>query len=451
MASRRHSQSQSPLASIKEIRVEGLFGKYDYQIRPTTHTGENERRLILLYGNNGAGKTTLLKLIFALLSHDTGRGEKTYIAKTPFKNFNITFENGTTIQAQREPKQLVGSYSVSILAPKREEKTFHLNFESGLIQKSQASVKQLFKTLEKLQLSLYFLPDDRNVQTSLTQTAWRAFEHLKHFPKLVRPEDDDDESTEKYPIETHHLDVEPVLDAVSNWFRDHAIQGSSAGDENATTIYLDVAERLASRKANSSEPLEFEKNFNKRLNALIERIQEFSGLGLFNPLPIGKFLSTLEGAPPDRRRLILTLLEPYFQGIEARLTALAEIRDITFRYIDTLNRFLPEKKVEYSLQNGLAIKFMNQIVPPQALSSGEKQLFLLLSSVILARDSQSIFLIDEPELSLNVKWQRRLIDGLLACSAGSTTQFILASHSLELISQYRDCATLLSSAAESDA
>ena len=46
----------------------------------------------------------------------------------------------------------------------------------------------------------------------------------------------------------------------------------------------------------------------------------------------------------------------------------------------------------------------------------------------------SIFIIDEPEISLNVKWQRKLGDTLLKFAKGRNVQFILASHSIELLS-----------------
>ena len=45
-------------------------------------------------------------------------------------------------------------------------------------------------------------------------------------------------------------------------------------------------------------------------------------------------------------------------------------------------------------------------------------------------------MIDEPEISLNVKWQRELIQSLLEITEGANVQFIFASHSIELISQH---------------
>lgn len=48
-------------------------------------------------------------------------------------------------------------------------------------------------------------------------------------------------------------------------------------------------------------------------------------------------------------------------------------------------------------------------------STGEKQLitFLVYSAIELPKDTPSLIIIDEPELSLHVKWQRKLLKNLL--------------------------------------
>jgi ABC-type glutathione transport system ATPase component len=48
-------------------------------------------------------------------------------------------------------------------------------------------------------------------------------------------------------------------------------------------------------------------------------------------------------------------------------------------------------------------------------------------------------MIDEPEISLNIKWQRQLVQSLLEITNDASIQFILASHSIELLAQHRDC------------
>jgi predicted ATP-dependent endonuclease of OLD family len=121
------------------------------------------------------------------------------------------------------------------------------------------------------------------------------------------------------------------------------------------------------------------------------------------------------------------------------LNALQEIYDVASTYVETLNSFLANKTIDLNIQKGISVtSIWGETLNVNMLSSGERQLLLLLSNTILARKRSSIFIIDEPELSLNVKWQRRLVNALLQCSLNGGIQYILASHSLELITQYRN-------------
>ena len=84
-----------------------------------------------------------------------------------------------------------------------------------------------------------------------------------------------------------------------------------------------------------------------------------------------------------------------------------------------------------------------QVISPGSLSSGERQLLLLFSNLFVLSSQNSIFIVDEPELSLNVKWQRQLIKHLLSFTERSKVQFILATHSIELLTQYKECVLAL--------
>lgn len=72
------------------------------------------------------------------------------------------------------------------------------------------------------------------------------------------------------------------------------------------------------------------------------------------------------------------------------------------------------------------------------LSSGERQLILLFCYVISASEETAIFIIDEPEISLNVIWQRKLGNTLLEFAKGRNVQFILATHSIELLTGHKE-------------
>ena len=47
-------------------------------------------------------------------------------------------------------------------------------------------------------------------------------------------------------------------------------------------------------------------------------------------------------------------------------------------------------------------------------------------------------MIDEPELSLNIKWQRKLLSELLFFIGDSKVQYLFATHSIELLTQHKE-------------
>lgn len=66
------------------------------------------------------------------------------------------------------------------------------------------------------------------------------------------------------------------------------------------------------------------------------------------------------------------------------------------------------------------------IVPFDALSSGEKQIISLMAKLYLY-DGNKIILIDEPELSLSIPWQKRVLPDML--NSGAVAQLLAITHS----------------------
>jgi ABC-type molybdenum transport system ATPase subunit/photorepair protein PhrA len=125
--------------------------------------------------------------------------------------------------------------------------------------------------------------------------------------------------------------------------------------------------------------------------------------------------------------------------MKARLDALQPTQQLLATLVGHLNdTFLQGKRVAYDLGSGFSVfSQTGQPLTLRQLSSGEQQIVLLLATVIASKAQPTLFLIDEPELSLNVKWQRELVAAMLDCMRGARSQLILASHSHELITRYR--------------
>ena len=61
------------------------------------------------------------------------------------------------------------------------------------------------------------------------------------------------------------------------------------------------------------------------------------------------------------------------------------------------------------------------------LSSGEKQMLLILLRVFLLEEKPAVVFLDEPEISLHIGWQQQLLDTLV--SLDPNAQFIVTTHS----------------------
>jgi|SRR5690554_2346678 len=103
-------------------------------------------------------------------------------------------------------------------------------------------------------------------------------------------------------------------------------------------------------------------------------------------------------------------------------------------YINLLNNFHSNKyfSLQGSKKGAIGIYGDNQKkIDFTELSSGEKQLLILLTETLLQKENNSIFIADEPELSLHIEWQRMIISSIRDLNPNS--QIILATHSPEIV------------------
>ena len=76
-------------------------------------------------------------------------------------------------------------------------------------------------------------------------------------------------------------------------------------------------------------------------------------------------------------------------------------------------------------------------ITPFQLSSGEKQLLVILLTVLIQDHKQSILFMDEPEISLHIEWQKKLIQFIRELNPN--VQLIIATHSPAVIMEgWRD-------------
>ena len=78
-------------------------------------------------------------------------------------------------------------------------------------------------------------------------------------------------------------------------------------------------------------------------------------------------------------------------------------------------------------ENEICFTQIGEQLRPYQLSSGEKQMLIILLTVLVEDDQPYVLFMDEPEVSLHIEWQKRLID--LICELNPNVQIILTTHS----------------------
>ena len=82
-------------------------------------------------------------------------------------------------------------------------------------------------------------------------------------------------------------------------------------------------------------------------------------------------------------------------------------------------------------ENEIRFSQMGETLVPYQLSSGEKQILAILLTVLVEDNKHYVLFMDEPEVSLHIDWQKRLID--LIIELNPNVQIILTTHSPAVI------------------
>jgi predicted ATP-dependent endonuclease of OLD family len=82
-------------------------------------------------------------------------------------------------------------------------------------------------------------------------------------------------------------------------------------------------------------------------------------------------------------------------------------------------------------ENEIQFSVLGETLLPYLLSSGEKQILAILLTVLVEDQQPYVLFMDEPEVSLHIDWQKRLIDLILELNPN--VQIILTTHSPAVI------------------
>ncbi|MEJ1992314.1 MAG: ATP-binding protein [Maritimibacter sp.] len=457
---------------IQTIEISGLFGRFEHVV-PRDGVLHSPA---ILYGDNGVGKSTILNMVFHLLSAAGNEGHRTALRKIPFKKISVSLVNGARLTAEKgddfdtDSVLTLQVWKEGGVVAEWEQTGRGRNYRYAFDDEILREIKLRGGDFENISSDLLMDIMTRRPSTRHHDQvkrgekgyldALRTFAPAMFYLNADRKLDSDSVADPSEELELrqalnhrelkHATDVlqasraislKQALSNASRWVNSRAVRSANLGSENVHSVYEKVIGQLAIDYQPKDSAL-----FRAEIDELISDLnkiegdtRDFAEYELTSKLSMEKFRWSLNTGDPSRDSMSARLIGPYVKSLTSRLDAIRPIYEVLDDFVTTINGFLTRKTLTYELSHGFVIlDDRNDKLEASQLSSGEQQLLLIFSYVLAARDTPSVFIIDEPEISLNVKWQRKMVESLMRVSEGSEIQFILASHSIELITQHMD-------------
>jgi len=328
-------------------------------------------RVTFLTGINGSGKSTLLNIIYDTLDlHSKKRLPAT--SKNRFWSAKATFSNNVTIQTAILPEI---------------EQQISLKEKILKLHKSKTSVHN-FNELKKIEHFYQINEETQNIHHINYSSEIKGQFNIQNlnFPN----EENIEGSISNKPLafifqedrgSLHNIDKSNIDFSLNYW-----------------TLYKNSIDGRFAYLRDSFQILE--SHINNIVSNLMFDNHDINNIKESNEYKIWK----------DKTQAInkiITTLNAYFLESGKEL-ARDEDNKLTLKWVDN------SKQIEWHL-----------------LSRGEKTLIYLFFVVFLYKDKVSLFLFDEPEISLHVKWQHNLIKDLSELAPDN--QFIIATHSPSLV------------------
>lgn len=441
---------------LVRLRVDGLLGRFEHDIHFPP-----DWRFLIVHGPNGVGKTRLLELVYSAFSNSFGR-----LARIPFSSAQFDFDDGRKIGVERRhsprqdelpldqtpvrtdeaegPKSL--KWTISTPNDEPMEHTTTLKFGADEYRRLRRILSDY--PYEQVEPDLWL-----DVRTHETLDTYDAAERVGlNLPSGTSSEDLPTEFQEiLHSHEVHLIATQRLLNTTQPT---GPMRRRSEPSQQPTVVAYanDLRHHLnATLAANSRISQQLDRSFPKRLfeaylkpdtdDILLERYEE--QLQLRSRLAAISILDSSPDLPLPERDLVdwhLKVLQIYLDDVDEKLAAFMPLLTRLELFTQIINKKFLFKKIKIDRERGFAFynNDSNIRVSSEHLSSGEQHEVILMYELMMKVNEQSLVLIDEPEISLHVAWQKAFLDDLDRVASLRDLRFIIATHSPQIIGDWWD-------------
>lgn len=423
---------------IKELKIEKLHDYIDYDI-------EFNDDVTFLYGDNGCGKTTILNILTSII---TGRVYE--LSKYQFTSISLRYSS------QKEK-----TLKVITLKKNKEESYVELNYNSKNytidVQKMRLMESRLDEINEiehfyfneysvlydvKKEFNYIYLPLNRN--GNINELNFRFSRKMNRLNNLAQHYSDMTLNDVAVLVKETYNRINFTLSRINENFNEELLKSfldiENISNANQLLTYAN--------KLNPFEITKIKKDYTDVLKAIKkwDDTTEKKITDFFKSLLNDVKNSGSENGFSIEILFKLSELIKITNVIEkAERIEQSKIRvsQPLSNFLDAVNKFINMKTTKKEIcidkegQIYLNTPYKKRI-NLQQLSSGEKQIVTFFAYLIfgLQDTNQSLFIVDEPELSLHLQWQLQFVDTLLELNPD--IQLIFATHAPEIIGKHRD-------------
>lgn len=416
--------------TLSEYSIENLYGLYNHSLK--FNDGES---IAILHGPNGVGKTALLRSITYLFNSDFSS-----LSKIPFSRLFAKLSDNTEIIVTRK-----GVTKEQLL--KHSQELHKISIEIKSKDKTTTSF-----SLNEAQLRPEFLPpwivlsedgsyiDERNGMLFPEEFLHQSL-FGKNKQKEIRNRETATQILEK--IKVHFVETNRLYRSNSDttWKRKKEKEMVASVDECAKHLVVLISTALKdygkkSQELDQSFPHRFisepiaQMSLDKlktRLNELASQLKKLRKIGLLDAEGIQPFdPESLDKVEKSK----LEIMNLYVRDSEQKLAVFDNLSKRIQVLLDGLNSKFKNKNIQLNKERGLIARGPNDFdLSLSDLSSGEQHEIVLLYELLFKVAPNTLVLIDEPELSLHMTWQKSFLPELLSISREIGFSSILATHS----------------------
>lgn len=437
--------TEPQLRRLQRVEVDGLFGIYDHRFDL-----ELNSRVTLLHGPNGVGKTTILKMVDALLTERFG-----YFRTVPFSRLLLGFQDGAELEVKKMGTEDCLDVGEVRLVANGDSRTAPIRLTAS---KAEAIAAQ----------TDYLVPAGDNVWVNFLDGEWLTESDVvaRFARQLVEPSAADGQSAggdvqwlheflgaaESHFIEAQRLvrslhfpglrrRPEAPISRVVECSRDlkRRIDDTMAHyGRQAQSLDQSFPQRLLQRTASSGNlPVE---EIRERMSALARKTDELKEIGILDETPMHP-IQVVDDIDTSQAG-VMTL---YVQDTEDKLQVLEDLAKRVRLLLESLNGKFRHKQMRVDREAGLAVTRGGiDTLPLESLSSGEQHELILHYDLLFRVPSNTVVLLDEPELSLHIEWQSKFLADLMEIVKLSHFDALVATHSPYIVGARDDLMVELS-------